>query len=51
MPLVKGRSQKHVKKNIKTLLHEGRPHKQAIAISLRKAGMENLHTGKKKKGR
>lgn len=37
MPLLKGKSQKVVKKNIKTLLSEGRPQKQAVAIALDKA--------------
>jgi hypothetical protein len=48
MPLAKGRSRIAVKRNIKTLMEEGRPHKQAIAISLRKAGMARPHAGKKK---
>ncbi len=38
MPLKKGKSQKVVKKNIKTLLSEGKPRKQAVAIALDKAG-------------
>jgi uncharacterized protein YdaT len=37
MPLLKGRSDKAVSKNIKTLLSEGYPQKQAVAISLSKA--------------
>ena len=37
MPLKKGKSQKVVKKNIKTLLSEGKPRKQAVAIALDKA--------------
>jgi hypothetical protein len=37
MPLLKGKSQKVVKKNIKTLLSEGKPQKQAVAIALDKA--------------
>lgn len=36
MPLYKGKSQKVVKKNIKTLLSEGKPQKQAVAIALQK---------------
>jgi len=34
MPLLKGYSKKTVKKNIKTLLSEGYPQKQAVAISM-----------------
>lgn len=37
MPLLKGKSQKVVKKNIKTLLSEGKPQKQAVAIAISKA--------------
>jgi uncharacterized protein YdaT len=37
MPLLKGRSDKVVSKNIKTLLSEGYPQKQAVAISMSKA--------------
>ena len=37
MPLKKGKSKKAVSRNIRTLVHEGRPQKQAIAIAMSKA--------------
>lgn len=34
MPLIKGKSQKSIKKNIKTEMASGKPQKQAVAIAL-----------------
>jgi len=39
MPLAKGKSRKAVSTNIRTLLEEGKPRDQAIAISMNMAGM------------
>lgn len=38
MPLKKGSSKKVISKNISKLRHENYPEKQAIAISMNKAG-------------
>jgi uncharacterized protein YdaT len=38
MPLLKGKSKKTMGKNIRTLLSEGYPQKQAVAIAYSKAG-------------
>lgn len=41
MPLKSGSSNKVVSENIKTEIAAGRPQKQAVAISLQKAGKSN----------
>lgn len=38
MPLKKGSSKKAVSENIRMEMHAGKPHKQAIAIAMHKAG-------------
>jgi len=38
MPLLKGKSKKTMSKNIRSLLSEGYPQKQAVVIAYSKAG-------------
>lgn len=47
MPLKKGRSKKVVSQNIKEMMASGYPQKQAVAASLRSAGVPKK---RKKKG-
>ena len=51
MPLRTGKSQEDVSSNISKLSDEGYPHKQAIAISLDKAGKGKKTKGKRKRMR
>jgi len=47
MPLKKGSSKKSISANIKTLIGEGRPQKQAVAIALSVAGRSTKKRGRK----
>lgn len=42
-PLRRGRSRTTISANIRKLIHEGRPQKQAVAIALRTAGVARRH--------
>ena len=50
MPLRKGKSNKDVSSNIRTLRQEGYPQDQSVAIALSKAGKSNKSSGGKLSG-
>ena len=50
MPLRKGKSNKDVSSNIRTLRQEGFPQNQSVAIALSKAGKSNKSSGGKLSG-
>jgi len=49
MPLKKGKSKTAVSTNIRRLMHEGYPQKQAIAIAMRMAGKARKRKKTKKR--
>jgi len=50
MPLKKGKSNKDVSSNIRTLRQEGFPQNQSVAIALSKSGKSNKSSGGKLSG-
>ena len=49
MPLKRGKSKKAVSENIRELVKSGRPHSQAIAIAMSKAGKSKKKKKRKKR--
>jgi hypothetical protein len=46
MPLLAGKSEKVISKNISELARSGRPHDQAVAIAMSRAGKSNKPSNK-----
>ena len=48
MPMKSGRSKTIISSNVRMMMHEGRPQKQAVAMAMDKAGMKRKMKKKKK---